>query len=235
MNAIDRLRAAHAGAREGRHAQALDDYVWFHHHALEEEPALRGVRLSYALAYWMELAQAHPPALDALLRIRDDKAARLAAGEEDIALFRDVEAIDATTGHRDATHALFVAIDANSHAFAGRCFDTAFATIVAARDYTLARRFLVDPEAGVRQLAERLNDDVEDARGRVEGERRASLLGVFARNYADEVLQAAIVLRETGEPERAAALVDLSQRAIADEQVRAVVRTRMDAASLPLP
>lgn len=36
------------------------EFVWFHEHALEVDRAYRGVRLSFALAFWLELAEQYP-------------------------------------------------------------------------------------------------------------------------------------------------------------------------------
>ena len=44
------LRNAREAALRGAHAEALEKYLWFHHHALEHSPALAGVRLSYAIS-----------------------------------------------------------------------------------------------------------------------------------------------------------------------------------------
>jgi hypothetical protein len=71
MNPQIRLQNAFTAAGEGRHEEALREYIWFHDHALELEPALYGVRLSFALAYWVELAQDYPAARTALEGIRD--------------------------------------------------------------------------------------------------------------------------------------------------------------------
>ncbi len=89
MTAKERLRAARDAARDGRYAEALSEYIWFHNHALEEMPSLRGVRRSFALGYWLELAAAYPPARAALKGVRDEKTKRLLEGAEDWELFND--------------------------------------------------------------------------------------------------------------------------------------------------
>jgi len=43
--------------REGKYAQALERQIWFHKNALKYAPAMRGVRLSFALGVWIELGQ----------------------------------------------------------------------------------------------------------------------------------------------------------------------------------
>lgn len=60
MTASERLKVARAATREGNHETALRELIWFHDHSLEEDPALCGVRLSFALSYWMEVAQVYP-------------------------------------------------------------------------------------------------------------------------------------------------------------------------------
>jgi len=60
------LDSARDNARNGRHAEALEDFIWFHDNALKHAPNLRGVRSSFALLYWHDLARGYPPAGAAL-------------------------------------------------------------------------------------------------------------------------------------------------------------------------
>ena len=77
-------------ASNGCHAEALQKYLWFHQHALEYEPALYGVRLSFALSYWAALGKDYPPALDAMKAVRDTKVDALARGDGSRESFDDV-------------------------------------------------------------------------------------------------------------------------------------------------
>jgi hypothetical protein len=74
MGARERFAAARLAAREGRHQEALDGLLWFHHHALEEQRSLRAVRLSYALYEWLDLGRVYPPARQALEDVREQTA-----------------------------------------------------------------------------------------------------------------------------------------------------------------
>src|SRR4051812_29867743 len=62
MNASERLHSGRTATHEGRFEEALSQFIWFHEHSLEEDRAYLGVRLSFALSYWMELAERYPPA-----------------------------------------------------------------------------------------------------------------------------------------------------------------------------
>ena len=45
MDVRERYQQAQEAARDGRHEEALREYLWFHEHALEHEPAMYEVRL----------------------------------------------------------------------------------------------------------------------------------------------------------------------------------------------
>ena len=74
------------------------EFVWFHEHALEVDRAYRGVRLSFALAFWLELAEQYPPALTEFQRKLNEKTTRLSGGELSRDLFNDIEAMNECIG-----------------------------------------------------------------------------------------------------------------------------------------
>jgi hypothetical protein len=160
MNAQQRLHAARLAAAEGRHEEALREYVWFHEHALQEEPSLYGVRLSFALSYWHELAQVYPPADQALRAIGDRKTKLVESGRTNRELFHDVEAINQYLGLSQDTVRLFNLIDTKHPAFAGECASLALEALVEARQFDLAAKYLTDPVTRVSNLATRLSEDV---------------------------------------------------------------------------
>ena len=60
----DILGEARDDREHGRYELALEKHVWFHENALTFRPSLAGVRLSYALDDWLQLAARYPPALE---------------------------------------------------------------------------------------------------------------------------------------------------------------------------
>jgi hypothetical protein len=160
MTAQERLHAAHVASIEGRYEHALAEFMWFHEHALAEEPALYGVRLSFALSYWTELGQSYPPALQALRAVRDHKNHSLLAGTTGRELFHDVEAINQYLGEPEATSRLFEQLVQTNPAFAASCANLALEALVGAGNFTLAARYLPDPGAHVAKLARDLSEDV---------------------------------------------------------------------------
>lgn len=141
------LREAAILAREGRHEEALQKYLWFHDNALAINPYLSGVRLSFALAYWVELGHAYLPARDALVAVRDEKAATLTSGRGTRSLFADVAAINHALEDERATTALFVRLRQSDPGLAADCYPDAEEALVAAGRFDLCSDYLPDPVA----------------------------------------------------------------------------------------
>lgn len=223
MTASDRLNAAHQAALEGRYEEALNEYVWFHNHALEEQPALYGVRLSFALGYWMELSENFPKAKDVLVEIRDKKAAALLDGKGDRELFHDVISINEALGCPVDTHALFVHFDAYNPQLAVSSAKLALPAIVAAGDFSLAIRYLPQPESRVVQLSESLNEDIEDLKSFPKPQRQ-HIREAYIHIYASEVQLVASVLRGLGQSQEAGRLTSLASKLVKSASVRKAVR-----------
>jgi hypothetical protein len=152
------LRDGQRYAAEGQYQKALDVYIWYHDNALTYEPAHHGVRLSFALSYWQQLAGNYPPARTALVEIRDKKQKWVAQGELDWDLFADVAAINQTLGEPGQTVALFETLDRDHPDFAKRVFPVAEETIIAAKKTSLTAKYLGDPKKQLRQAIENRND-----------------------------------------------------------------------------
>lgn len=163
MNAHDRLRRARTLGLNGHFEEALAEFEWFHDNSLFEDPSLRGVRLSFALSYWAELGEQYPPALKALIELRDRDVAKLLAQPLDHKLFSDIAAINRYLNDEKATYQLFLSLHENTPNFAIDCFDSAVDAIVAARDFRLARSYIPAPEAALSVLLRDFNDAIKNA------------------------------------------------------------------------
>lgn len=232
MTANERWQAARLAADEGRHEEALREFIWFHHHALETEPSLRGVRLSYALRDWVALASRYPPALVALEQIRDAKSNALLNGDGDLDTFRDVEAINRDLDSVPRTYALFAQIAAANPALAQQCARKAFPALVAAGDFALAARFLPEPENYVRSLAETFNEAILSLESTPES--NAPALQAFAYNYVCDVRLVLAVLTGVGRVEDGSRASGLALALVQDNNVREMVEDGLAAADSAL-
>ena len=132
---------------EGKYEEALQRQIWYFNHALEFDPAQTGVRLSFALAQWVELGRRYPRAKQALLEIRDRDTQRLAAGKGFANLFSDVNSINNYLGQEDATLALFKTIYQTDNQLAKGCYFYAENLLIQHGEYELLLNCLGDPQA----------------------------------------------------------------------------------------
>lgn len=222
MDPGDILRRGRAHACEGRHEEALTDYLWFHKHALEHERAYYGVRLSFALAYWKELADVYPPAAAAMRAVRNETAAALLRADGNTrTLFDEVAAIDRELGNSRDTYDLFLSLIAEDPEQAKRCAELALPSIVDAEDYDLATQFLPHPEHYLLYESERLNENLERKvmpRRRALAERDA-----FVHIYCEDVKLLLRVLEGVGQKAWRRAAVEWAIALVRSRQARSMV------------
>jgi hypothetical protein len=133
---------ARADARAERYEDALAKHVWYHRNALKYEPALSGVRLSFALSDWYELGKAYPPALVKLKEIRDEAAKNVTNGKHVRESFHDLAAINRTVGEESRTKEIFVLLDAQNADAAKEVFDLAQPALINTKEYKLCGKYI---------------------------------------------------------------------------------------------
>ncbi len=187
------LNRGRDSCRAGRYREALEDYIWFHEHALEHDRSYYGVRLSFALLDWRDLAEVYRPAMKALASVRARAAAALRTGAGDRALFHDLASIDRALGKVRDTHALFRLLWRRQPGLAMQCRDLAVEAVVEAGDFELASRCLPHPETYVLWLSDRLNEALEAKAlpRRAAAVRREA----YVRNYCTDVETGIRILR----------------------------------------
>jgi hypothetical protein len=222
VDPADRLHAAHAAAAEGRYEEALREYIWFHDHALKHQPSLYGVRLSFALSYWIELGKVYPKARRALEKIRARKSGALRGGRKDRNLFFDVAAINQYLKRERDTYRLFRTLDAAAPRFAQKCASLAIPAILEAGDFALARRYTPDPDAELERAAEILNGGIAAVR-----RPRSPVREAYIENYCGHVKQLIAVLEGAGEASRARAIRKSALKRVGSAAVRKAVAARL--------
>ena len=135
--------------RMGQYEEALERHIWFHDNVLSHDPAMYGVRLSFALSYWKELADKYPPAMDALVELRDRIESRVREGGDSRA-FHDLVALNNKLDREQNTIEVFDYLDREHPAIARRAWHIAKDTVIDAQRYDLARKYIEDP---VREFA----------------------------------------------------------------------------------
>lgn len=208
---------------QGKYEEALRHHISFHDNILKTQPAMYGVRLSFALSDWMELGKKYPKALTALKDIRDKKTARLAGGEEDRPLFHDVRAINDHLSEQAATVKLFKTIDARNTKFAGEIYDIAEGDLVQAKEYSLAKKYMGDP-AGALEDAKKQYDHGMKFVGsgpKADPASQRAFQNIFARR----VIALIIILQNTGDEATAKALQAQALKIVDDQRIRNALGT----------
>jgi hypothetical protein len=129
----DYLPRTRALVNEGRHAEALARYMWFHDNILEHRPSMSGLRHAAAVTEWFDFGEVYPPARAAFVAVRDRDRARLLEGEGGPMLFHDVvgfnQAIDGHSGLVD----LLDAVSQEHPKLAAACWPMAWEAVAQAR------------------------------------------------------------------------------------------------------
>ncbi len=94
----DILDSAVRDTRDGSYEQAFAKFLWFHANALQYERGLSAVRLSFAISYWLELAEVYPPAHDAFMRTRDEAEIAFQRDFTNFELFREIASLNRPLG-----------------------------------------------------------------------------------------------------------------------------------------
>src|SRR5262249_36767623 len=121
-NAQEILSSAREDRLAARYEDALQKHLWFHHEVLKYDPAMSGVRASFAVADWAILAEQYPPAMQALLKERSDAATEAAEGRNVTRAFGDVAAIDRALDEYRETYRVFLLIESRDEAMARRLY-----------------------------------------------------------------------------------------------------------------
>jgi hypothetical protein len=225
MDAREIYERAQEAARDGRYEEALHGYRWFHEHALDEQPSLYGVRLSYAMSDWADLAKVYPPAMAALKDARDKKVERLLVGKGDHALFHDVKSINDYLENHGATYELFVTLHKKNPTLARECVGLAMESIVKAKDFALARGYIKNPEAKIKKWSALLNEDIADLAN--EPPRDAPVRGAYVHIYAERVRLMLAVLNGVGEAEYAESIRRAALDSVESTPVREAVNVAL--------
>ncbi len=229
MDPRDRLEKGRSAAREGRFEEALAEYVWFHDHALEFSPSLRGVRLSFAFGYCLELGKEYPKAIETLVEIRDRKAENLLDGNSNPALFEDIESINGYLKQAQLTYDLFRQLDEKYPEIAKLCFASARTSIVKSSDFTMARRYIADPEATAARFLLSFNSDIDEIH---DGPHREKTLDAFIHIFSERVQVLLAILRGCGETNRADQIQQVALAGISNPEALSAVKAILESGEL---
>ena len=135
---------------EGNYREALNRYEWYSKYSIKHQQSMDGVRLSYAVTDWKNLADVYPPAMKSLRDIRNKSLNLIQQGNSNggyynCDLFGDVAALNNVLSEPEQTVSLFELLDKEQPNFARRCWVFAERSVLQAKQYDLAAKYMGDP------------------------------------------------------------------------------------------
>jgi len=179
---------------------ALQKQLWFHHNVLEHNRSFYGVRLSFALSYWVELANEYPPALKALEKELALSEAKVKSGKDcDENPFHDFSSINRELNRFKPVVSLFKYLDKEIPESARKNFNLAKSSLIRSKDYELYVKY-VNSEKDILKIQKQYLDDLKLS----EKEKFGPKMKEYAENsYIDSVTTLVAVLSVTGNDKEA--------------------------------
>jgi len=210
--------------RQGKYPEALDRFVWFHENAVAHEAGMSGVRLSFALSDWKALGKKYPPAMDALVEMRDRTTRQILDSGATSQLFQDVAALNRTLGEDSKTVDLFLVVDKNTPELAKNCWIMVKDAVIGAKQYELAAKYIGDPETAFLHISHsyELNQTLyKDPR--FGGPR---FIAFNEKRLVEESMQLISVLLAVKNQDQAVTVRDQALKLLDDPRLRAAVPER---------
>jgi hypothetical protein len=222
------LNEARDDARARNYETALAKHVWFHENALKYDPALTGVRLSFALNSWGRLGEEYPPALAKLKEFRDKAQERLVP-KEGVKIsfddFMELRGINRELGEEKLTADAFRLLDAKNPDAAKRVFRVAQPALVKAKDYKLCGKY-IDSE----ETLQRIVDSYRQMR-KIEEKRVGNRLPEFAKkNFVNDAATLVALLVVNDREAEAGTVVEEVKKEAGDAEFHAKLAAELDKA-----
>jgi hypothetical protein len=156
------LDEAVSDARAGMYEVALAKHLWFHENALSCDSALYGVRLSFALGYWRDLADEHPPAMHKLVETRNKTATDYLESGFSFKTFHDLTSLNRVLNEPRKTAEAFLVAHQHDREAAASIYDVAEPALIAEEAFEICGHYL-EPEPQLERTKKiyRLNQELE--------------------------------------------------------------------------
>ena len=165
------LEFAHTFKEEGKYAEALEMHEWFHFNCLSIDKAFSGVRLSFALKDWLELADHYPTARVRLIEIRNQNIEEIKKGNWTFEDFNDVVGISRALDDGLTAVEIFKEINKQGmeNGRAEKCYSVVFNLLIDFHEKELCRQYrLNDPVQFVKLYKMIFESNLESANRNVQ-------------------------------------------------------------------
>jgi hypothetical protein len=223
-NPSEILHSAVDDTRDGSHKQALAKFLWFHQNALHYDRALYGVRLSFALSDWLDLAAVYPPARDSFIFTRNQTEAAYRLDPSNFDLFTDVAVLNDHLGDGNRTADFFSHVAESDHRAAQRLYHVAEPYLIAAGLFQTCEPFLnSDWRMSIAAESYRLSRKFEESRPECD-----IPIPRFAReHYVQDIATLVALLVLNNRVEDANTAYNAALRVLNDDEFRTIMDAAM--------
>lgn len=193
------LDEARRDTMDGRYAEALAKHIWYHENALKFGPAQYGVRLSFALMYWADLAKVYPPAQVSMLEFCEQARSNVLGGVDAYHSFHEFSSFNDTLGESQATVDLFKTLDKEQPKLAAEIYRIAKDSLILADELHLCSKY-TDAKADYDDLLLKYQAGLEISKDEQFGDRH---LRYAEQSFTREVAKLIALLSISGRLEEA--------------------------------
>jgi hypothetical protein len=213
-------REAQADARAGRYEDALAKHLWYHENAEKLAPGQTGVRRSFALSSWYDLAADYPPALAKFKEVRDAARKDVLEGEHPKHVwnaFADYQAMSKQLGKEDDVTALFLELHDKNKKHAEKVYHLAQDGLVDAGHFDVCGEYLIaDRAMEIEIKGFEVNNDLADER---EGNRAEYLRTFGEKHFRHSAAMIVAILAKNNKLDDAKRLAQQARDAWDDRQL----------------
>lgn len=230
------LREAQADARAGNFEVALSKHIWFHENALALRESLTGVRLSFALSSWLELAEKYPPAMEKMKQIRDQTEERVRDQSQTRVRFdnfHDVVALNRTLRQEERTAEIFRWLDVIDEEDAKRMFIVATPALIKQKAFELCGKY-IDPKRDLSRIGSNYTQSLKMA----EGKFGDSLREFAEKKLLNDAATLVAILVQNDRNAEAEAAVEQAKNLVANADLKEELTRQLDSAltgTVPTP
>jgi len=195
-----RMKYAKLLVKEGKYAEALEEYLWCYDKGHLEKPAFYGVRGSFLLSDIVRLGYNYPPAREALEKRRDAFMAKLKEGETSMELASDYANLNRTMGESDQTLTFFDSLSTDNE-MRQALAKSVFPLLLKKKRYAdiLATNDLSSGVERIFALFERMEEDRQKNESRMPSEEVARLQAKYTIHAGSEYYQVYLGLKKKQE------------------------------------
>ena len=205
----------------GEFDKALEKHLWFHE-ASRKSPGMGGVRLSFALESWVDLAKKYSPAMDSLVHLRDGYKNTLLEGNGTFDNFHDLFAINQYLENGGDTYSVFMKLHENYPEQAKSYYHVVEDIVVDKKRYDICAAYIADPMKKYKRI-EKLHKLNREFSKKQSGPRDEEFEQYTEESYTKGVCQLIEVLSALGKTDVAKEVQTTALKYADNESIRGAI------------